>query len=100
MPHDNDHHAHDHARRGSGTAVATGTVRDAARVAARVMVGLSTTKTALTAHPVHADQSPAENFSLGACRALNARFRIRHLALQMVSERPAAGGRPRAAGVV
>lgn len=62
--------------------------------------GLSTTETALTAHLVHADPPPGEDFVLAACRGLNARFRIGHSTLQVESERLAAGCRLRPADVV
>jgi cobalt-zinc-cadmium efflux system protein len=62
--------------------------------------GLSTTETALTAHLVHADPPPGEEFLLSACHDLNARFRIGHATLQVESERLAAACRLRPADVV
>ena len=62
--------------------------------------GLSTTETALTAHLVHAEPMPGEDFVLSACRGLGARFRIFHSTLQLESERLAADCRLRPADVV
>jgi len=62
--------------------------------------GLSTTETALTAHLVHADPPPGEDFLLVACRDLSARFRIGHATLQVESEHLAAACRLRPADVV
>ncbi len=47
--------------------------------------GLSTTETALTAHLVHADPPPGEEFVLGVCRGVNERFRIGHATFQVES---------------
>ena len=62
--------------------------------------GLSTTETALTAHLVHADSTPGEEFVLMACRDLSVKFRIGHATLQLESERLAAACRLRPADVV
>ncbi len=62
--------------------------------------GLSTTETALTAHLVHTDPLPGEDFLLVACRELEQKFRIGHATLQLESVRWAADCRLRPAHVV
>jgi cobalt-zinc-cadmium efflux system protein len=62
--------------------------------------GLSTTETALTAHLVHADPPPGEDFLLAACHDLSDRFRIGHATLQVESQKLAAACRLRPADVV
>jgi cobalt-zinc-cadmium efflux system protein len=62
--------------------------------------GLSTTATALTAHLVHDDPLPGEDFLIVACRGLEAKFHIGHATLQLESVRWAADCRLRPAHVV
>jgi cobalt-zinc-cadmium efflux system protein len=62
--------------------------------------GLSTTETALTAHLVHADPLPGEDFLFVACRELDEKFRIGHATLQLESVRLAPACRLRPAHVV
>lgn len=62
--------------------------------------GLSTTETALTAHLVHENPPPGEDFVLSACQDLHIRFQIGHATLQVESPRLAAACRLRPADVV
>ncbi len=62
--------------------------------------GLSTTETALTAHLVHADPPPGEDFVAGAVHDLHRKFRIGHATLQLETPRLAAACRLRPADVV